>query len=187
MIIRHNPNVSGLMSKQRSVRNSSNMANLTFRAKEQAKKDSPEYKNPIIPGFEYLDATKATLIAGFYVAARVFFEFADNLDVSDALSSSKNSKSSRGLKFLAAGSLAIGATYFALNLPKNLYNKKVEVFKKTKEMDVYTRANSAEKNLYERIDSETTEADNEKKTQLATDYLKLKMAKNKAPDFIQQY
>lgn len=51
-------------------------------------------------------------------------------------------------------------------------------------MDVYTKSNEAEKELYTQLDEKAQSSSPEEKEQLKEQYLKLKNAKNQTPDFV---
>lgn len=163
---------------------------LNFTSLKKEEKSGEKYKNPINPKMEYLTATLATISAGFGFALYVIGDMADDVDFS-------NISKKAGKKFLpnahplirvAVALLAaigtLSALYCAVKLPKNLYKTKVETYKKQKEMDVYVRTNNTEKKLTERIDENAKNANSDEKQQLATDYIKLKSAKNNIPYFI---
>jgi ribosomal protein S18 acetylase RimI-like enzyme len=144
---------------------------------KSGKEKDKKYKNPINSGFEYLDAAKLTAGAGLLIAGRVLVEA-----ISDGFFDSV-----KDIKKLAILSLAIGGAYAALSLPKNLYNRKVEIFRRKKEMGIYINTNSAEQGLYEKIDSEAKKADEKRKKELSQEYLKLGTRKNQLPEFIKEY
>ena len=177
--------------------------------------EKKKYKNPIKSGFEYFNATAATLAAAAYAGVEALIWIDDpSLFIprkTPELNIPKNKLNNKGLpgeifkspfdralkppKTLAgslarigAVSLAIGALYFITHLPKNLYEKKKEIFVKKKEMDVYSRNNEAEKALYERLDTEAKVADTERKRELAANLMKMRMAKqsgaSQPPSFV---
>lgn len=74
--------------------------------------------------------------------------------------------------------------YTAFHAPKISYDSKVNTFKKGKEMDVYIKANEAEKELYTQLDEKAKSSNSEEKEELKEQYLKLKNAKNQVPDFV---
>jgi len=161
-----------------------------FTSSKKEKNTDAKYKNPINSKMEYLSATVATISSGLAFAVYFLGDFVDDIDMN-------NFAQKTGRKFMPKahpliryavvllGAIGIlSALYCTLKLPKNLYSTKVETYKKQKEMDVYIRANSAEKKLTERIDEEAKNADSQKKQNLATDYIKLRSAKNNVPYFI---
>ncbi len=85
---------------------------------------------------------------------------------------------------LAAGFCGFALLYTIFNAPKIAYQSKVNAFKKSQEMDVYTKANEAERELYTQLDEKAQNSDNEEKEQLKEQYLKLRNAKNQVPDFV---
>jgi hypothetical protein len=135
------------------------------------------YKTPISSGFEYLEAAKLTAIAGLAVAARVAYYFFD----------SRTFDSMKNIRTLALGSLVIGGVYALATLPKNLYNRKIDICQKKKLMQVYVGNNAASQKLYERIGDEALIADNQRRQDLTGDYMKLRRTKNRVPVFIRNY
>ena len=71
-----------------------------------------------------------------------------------------------------------------LNAPKIAYNSKVNTFKKSKEMDVYIKANEAEKSIYTQMNEKAKSADQDEKDKLKEQYQQMRIAKNQVPDFI---
>jgi hypothetical protein len=51
-------------------------------------------------------------------------------------------------------------------------------------MDIYIKSNEAEKELYTQLDEKAKQTNSEEKDTLKEQYLKLKNAKNKVPDFV---
>ena len=51
-------------------------------------------------------------------------------------------------------------------------------------MDVYTKANNAEKEIYMQLDEKAKSSNPEEKEELKEQYLKRKNAKNQVPDFV---
>lgn len=74
--------------------------------------------------------------------------------------------------------------YTAFNAPKISYESKVNAYKKGQEMDVYIKANEAEKELYTQLDEKAQSSNPEEKEALKEQYLKMKNAKNQVPDFV---
>ncbi len=52
-------------------------------------------------------------------------------------------------------------------------------------MDVYIKGNSVEKELYTQMNEKAKTADADEKVKLKDQYLKMQIAKNKLPDFVQ--
>ena len=74
--------------------------------------------------------------------------------------------------------------YTAFHAPKISYESKVNAYKKGQEMDVYIKANEAEKELYTQLDEKAQYSSPEEKEALKEQYLKMKNAKNQVPDFV---
>ena len=85
---------------------------------------------------------------------------------------------------LAAFFAGVAILYTAFNAPKIAYESKVNSYKKSKEMDVYVKANEAERELYTQLDEKAKMSDKEEKFQLKEQYLKMKNAKNQVPEFV---
>ncbi len=85
---------------------------------------------------------------------------------------------------IAAGITGFAILYTAFNAPKIAYNSKVNAFKKGKEMDVYIKANEAERELYTQLDEKAQNATPEEKEKLKTQYMQMRNAKNQVPDFV---
>lgn len=103
----------------------------------------------------------------------------------------KFNKSKRALHFIGAfvaitAALLCGFAilYTAFNAPKIAYQSKVNTFKKGKEMDVYIKANEAERELYTQLDEKAKNSDAIEKETLKEQYLMMKNAKNQVPDFV---
>lgn len=172
------------MNKKAGKADCSMTDSISFSANKE--EDKKEYKNPIIPGFEYLDATKATVLAGVGAAARALFwlydaDFVEELNKTKSLNLGGREinlgEKHRGLKLLSLICIAIGGLYFLTHLPKNLYNKKKEVFHKKNQWNEYNRVNEAEKNLFATIDKKAQAANAQERQKLAQDWLKLKTAR----------
>ena len=86
---------------------------------------------------------------------------------------------------LAAGLCGFALLYTAFKAPNINYKAKVNTFEKQKEMDVYTKANEAERELYSQLSEEAKDADEKRKNELKEQYMKLKIAKNQVPDFVE--
>ena len=168
-----------------------------------------KYENPINSGFEYLTAVKATLLAGLAFTARLAFHVVEYGDFNMfdifktkpnmtqqqrmleefGLAQKKVAKSSMSpalkVTLLATSFVALSTgLYCAFALPKNLNKTRIETYKKKKEMDVFSRANTTEKHLSERIIKEAKIADEAKKAELMKELMTLKMSKNDVPYFI---
>ena len=51
-------------------------------------------------------------------------------------------------------------------------------------MDVYTKTNEVEKELYTQMNEKAKNADDEEKAKLKEQYLKIQAAKNQVPEFV---
>lgn len=87
-----------------------------------------------------------------------------------------------GISGLLIGGFAILYTLF--NAPKISYNGKVNAFTKGKDMDVYIKGNSTEKELYNQMNDKAKSASTEEKDKLKMQYAQLRIAKNELPDFL---
>lgn len=85
---------------------------------------------------------------------------------------------------IAAGISGFALLYTAFHAPKIAYESKVNSYKKSKEMDVYIKANEAERELYEALDNKAKESTPEEKEKLKTQYMQMKNAKNQVPEFV---
>ena len=85
---------------------------------------------------------------------------------------------------VAAGISGFALLYTVFHAPKIAYNSKVNAFQKGKEMDVYIKANEAEKELYTLLDEKAQDATPEEKEKLKSQYMQMRNAKNQVPDFI---
>ena len=101
----------------------------------------------------------------------------------------KNNKFFKSVGIFVALTAAIisgfALLYTLFNAPKIAYNSKVNTFKKSKEMDVYIKANEAERELYTQLDEKAKNSTPEEKEQLKTQYMQMRNAKNQVPDFVQ--
>lgn len=177
--------------------------NYCYQAKPQKtdEKTIPN-SNPISQKGEIANLAKATFLGGLALGGRLLWEVlseGDFLieDIADTASEivDKNkqnvAKDKRSLikigaffALVAAFISGVAVIKTLYNTPKIIYDSKVNTFKKSKKMDVYTKANEAEKNLYEELDNKAKEGIPEEKEALKEQYLKLKNAKNQVPDFV---
>lgn len=159
-------------------------------------------KNPISKKGEAANKILATFIGGTLLAARLLWEVVVDGDFEfDRITKkaenlvNKNKKNlSPTKKFLcvagtivgliAAGCAAFGTLVTLFSAPKIAYDSKVNAFKKGKEMDVYIKANTAEKELYTQLSDKAKISTPEEKDSLKEQYMKLSMAKNQVPDFV---
>lgn len=180
--------------------------NLCYKSKakpsEVARTNKSSDDNPISRKGEVANLTKATFIGGLALGGRLLWEILIDGDfLIEDVAKAANKIVEKNKKEIAATKksfLKVGA-FFALlaafvsgvaiiktlyDAPKIAYDSKVNAFKKSKEMDVYTKANEAEKNLYEELDNKAKESTAAEKEELKEQYLKLKNAKNQVPDFV---
>lgn len=176
--------------------------NFCYRANPKHAEDTKQTSNPISRTGEVANLTKATFVGGLALGGRLLWEILvdgdflieDVAKAADKLVDKNKQNIAKDKKAL----LKVGA-FFALmaafvsgvaliktlyETPKIAYDSKVNAFKKTKEMDVYIKANEAEKNLYEELSNKAQEGNSEEKEALKEQYLKLKNAKNQVPDFV---
>lgn len=157
--------------------------------------------NPISKKGEKAKLIKMTFLGGLAVGARLLFELMDGDFVFDELADKAgkivdkqhgNAKGwSRALLGIGAfaGLVAMFVGGFALlytlfKAPKINYDGNVNAFKKGKEMDVYTKTNEVEKELYTQMNEKAKNADDEEKAKLKEQYLKMQAAKNQVPEFV---
>ena len=76
--------------------------------------------------------------------------------------------------------------YTLFKAPEINYNGNVKKKKKGKDMDVYIKGNSAEKEIYTQMNEKAKNASPEEKAKLKEQYLMMQKAKNRVPDFVKQ-
>lgn len=167
------------------------------------KTEKDKDKNPISVIGEDANLLKATAITGLGVGARALWYLFENGFVFEDLGRiskkmvDKNKANVSGAKkellyigaygAVVAGFIAgIAALYTLYKTPEIAYKGKVNAFTKGKDMDLYTKGNDVEKELYNQMNDKAKNATPEEKERLKQQYLKLKAAKNQAPDFIKQ-
>lgn len=168
-------------------------------AKKASKADD---KNPISIRGEDANLLKATVVAGLGVGGRALWWLCEEgfmFDITEGVGRKivdKNAKltgkPASGGKYLAAWAAvtigfvaAVAAVYTLYKTPEIIYQGKINAFKKGKDMDVYTKGNKVERELYEQMNDKAANASFEEKKKLAEQYLKLRAAKNQLPDFIE--
>lgn len=166
-------------------RNMIKVKNVAFKGSEEAsttiknKVTEPYYENPINKKGEYALAIRDAFKDAAKVSFRAFAEIARC-----GIGSSDGDLG----EFLAVSGLigcGIGIVTFGFMLPKKLYEANINYFNKNKEMDVYTRANSAEVKIYEEMNEKMKDPEYQKE-KLAEFYMKMQMVKNRPPSFIAQ-
>jgi len=171
-----------------------------FRNASKTEKTSD--KNPITKRGEEATLLKATVVAGLGLGGRALLWLCDEgfmFNITEAWgekivdkNAKLNGKSPSGGKYLAAWVAvtlgfvaAVSAVYTLYKTPEIVYNSKVNAFKKGKDMDVYVKGNKVERELYDQMNEKAKDASFEEKKKLAQQYIKLRMAKNQVPDFIE--
>ncbi len=157
--------------------------------------------NPISESGEKAKLVKATFITGIGIGAKLLFELMDGNFVVDKLGNSadkivekQHANAAKNKKMLlklgAAGGLIMAfiggfaMLYTIFKAPRINYDGNVNAFKKGKDMDVYIKGNTAEKEIYTRMNEKAQNADKEEKNKLKEQYMQMQMAKNKIPDFV---
>lgn len=158
-------------------------------------------RNPISKSGEKAKLAKATFIAGLGLGAKLLFELMDGDFIveglgkkADKIVEKQHRNISRNKKvFLKLGATAglltmfiagFAALYTLFKAPKINYQGNVNAFKKGKDMDVYIKGNTAEKELYTQMNEKAKSANKQEKAKLKDQYLKMKAAKNKTPEFV---
>lgn len=187
---------------------------VSFRSDARKKQDGQTVnkiaydKNPITKRGERSNTILATVGAGLVFGTRLLFALMDDdtgdgakfvgemaQKVSDKIQHKNGVKFGNSNKSFAnkiGGPIAVIVGFVALmalvytiyNMPKAMYNAKVNTFKKQKDMDVYIKGNAVEKELYNQMNERAKTADSEEKEKLKLQYAKLKAAKNVVPDFV---
>ena len=160
-----------------------------------------ENSNPISRKGETMNLIKATFVGGLALGARLLWEIFDGdfvFETAGKKASSIVNKTRHGVSgnkkaflwlgataaIIAAGISGFAILYTMLNAPKIAYKSKVNTFKKQKEMDVYIKSNNAETEIYHQIAEKAQSADPDEKDKLQEQYMQMKMAKNRVPDFV---
>lgn len=176
-----------------------------FRAKKSEEKQIKQAdENPISRKGEAATLVKATFLGGLALAGRCLWELIIDGDflIDDVAKKAKeivdkNKKdASKNKKILytfgafaalmAAAFTGFALLYTAYKAPKIAYDSKVNTFTKSQEMDVYTKSNDAERELYTQLAEKAKDSTPEEKEALKEQYLKMMNAKNQVPDFVKQ-
>ena len=171
--------------------------NNLYSFKAQKKDDT---KNPISQKGEKALLVKGTFVAGLGLGARLLFELMDGDFIFETLGNKaeKINKKNKGLspnkKFLTGLGIWAGlimmfiggfaGLYTLFKAPKINYQGNINSFKKGKDMDVYIKGNAVEKEIYTQMNEKAKNADDEEKAKVQAQYMQMKAAKNKVPDFI---
>ncbi|MEI7474983.1 MAG: hypothetical protein WCK67_09420 [bacterium] len=147
--------------------------------------DTAEYENPINKVGEYALALSKSFYLALGTSARFCFEIFGRSPSRHFSSSGDDDDAGSQLALMLTVGMVVTAVTFALVLPKALYQANIDFFTKKKDMDVYSRDNSFRKNVYENFDERSKKASPEEIKKLSEQSLKLKMANNKLPAFLQ--
>lgn len=175
--------------------------NNNFSFTQQKKTSSKKDNNPISKAGEKAVLAKAAFVGGLGIGARLLFELMDDDFIINTLGDKaekivdkqhKNATNNKkllltlgawaGLAMAFIGGFAILYTLF--KAPNINYQGNVNAFKKKKDMDVYIKGNSAEKEIYTQMNEKAKNATPEEKAKLKEQYMQIKKAKNKVPDFV---
>lgn len=176
-----------------------------FRAKKSEEKQIKQAdENPISRKGEAATLVKATFLGGLALAGRCLWELIIDGDflIDDVAKKAKEivdknkkdaSKNKKILYMFGAFAALMAAVftgfallYTAYKAPKIAYDSKVNTFTKSQEMDVYTKSNDAERELYTQLAEKAKDSTPEEKEALKEQYLKMMNAKNQVPDFVKQ-
>lgn len=158
-------------------------------------------KNPISKKGEKAKLIQVTFLGGLAVGARLLFELLDGdfifnemANKAEKIVDKQHKNATGGMRALLglgafAGLVAMFVGGFALlytlfKAPKINYDGNVNAFKKSKEMDVYTKTNEVEKELYTQMNEKAKNADDEEKAKLKEQYLLMQKSKNQVPEFV---
>ena len=165
-------------------------------------KNVSQQENPISRKGETAKLVTATFAGGAVLAAKLMWDvvvdgdfgvdiLADKADYlveknKKHLSANKKSwyKFGTFMALVAAGIAGFAFLYTLFNSPKIAYNGKINTFTKSKEMDVYVKANNAEKEIYTQLAQKAKDATPQEKNALKSQYAKMAIAKNKVPEFV---
>ena len=162
----------------------------TFRAKKSEEKQVKQAdKNPISRKGETATLVKATFLGGLALAGKCLWELiidgdfviediakkAEELVNKNKKEASKNKKILYTIgafaSLMAAAFTGFALLYTAYKAPKIAYESKVNTFTKSQEMDVYTKSNDAERELYTQLAEKAKDSTPEEKEALKEQYL----------------
>lgn len=183
--------------------------NINFKANpNQTKTQAPNVTdngNPISKKGETANLIKATFAGGLVLGVRLLAELSDTGEGIDFLFEKAGKKATQIVNknhgtasstkkllltigatgaLIAAGISAFALIYTMANAKKIAYESKVNTFQKGKEMDVYIKANQAETSLYTELSDKAKNADEIEREKLKEQFLKMRMAKNQLPEFV---
>ena len=170
----------------------------SFKANQNSSKNN---QNPVSKNGEKAKLAKATFIAGLGLGAKLLFELMDGdfivekigKDADKIIEKQHRNVSKNKKVFLKLGAAAglltmfiagFAALYTLFKAPKINYQGNINAFKNKKDMDVYIKGNTAEKEIYTQMNEKAKNADEQEKAKLKEQYLKMQVAKNKIPDFV---
>lgn len=131
---------------------------------ENSEQTTPNYENPVNQTGEYFNALNKSFYKSLGIGSRVF------------ISIYPGNSSDLGTTAIIGGVAAAAA--FLYNLPKNLYQANIDYFTKRKQMDVFVRENSIEKDTYDKMNEKIKKGD---KNQI-DNYQKIRLARSDAPE-----
>lgn len=177
----------------------------TFRAKKSEEKQVKQAdENPISRKGEAATLVKATFLGGLALAGRCLWElvidgdflFDDVAKKAKEIVDKNKKDASKNKKILytfgafaslmAAAFTGFALLYTAYKAPKIAYDSKINTFTKSQEMDVYTKSNEAERELYTQLAEKAKDSTPEEKEALKEQYLQMMNAKNQVPYFVKQ-
>ncbi|MGD9581529.1 MAG: hypothetical protein AB7V50_09160 [Vampirovibrionia bacterium] len=135
----------------------------------QTSSSSRVYENPVSRTGEYFIALNDSYKKSLKISARTFLEIARVGCVS-------SDDAGCDFAIMTLIGVGVGLAVLLYNLPKNLYEANVNFFTRSKEMDVFVRNNSAEKTIYEKLDSKLDNSDTEETKDIYEQFMKVKTA-----------
>lgn len=173
----------------------------SFGSEQNQKNSINNEQNPISKKGEKALLVKATFFGGLAIGGRLLLELLDEDIVFNKLSDSAKKivdKQHQNISQNKKVFLTLGATaglvaafisgfallYTIFNAPKINYKGNINAFKKGKDMDVYIKGNTVEKELYTQMNEKAKNATKEEKAKLQEQYIQMQMAKNRVPDFV---
>ena len=153
-----------------------------------------EKENPISRKGEAINLTKATFIAGLGLGTKLLFDVLDDDFIFKKASDKainlveKNKSNASSFKkdlykiggtfgLIASGVGAFAILYTLLKSPNIAYDSKVNTFTKSNNMDVFIKQKRAEKEIYEQLNEQAKNSNEEEKEKLKEQYMKMQMTK----------
>lgn len=170
-------------------------------ARKVSDTSNPADKNPVSKTGERLKLAKAAFLAGLGFGVKMLAEIFDSeftlehLEKQGRKIANKNYKNASKhkrewmtvLSTLGLAGIFVGGCAFLYTLfktPKIMYEGKVNAFTKGRDMDIYIKGNTIEKNLLTQMNDKAKNADDGEKQKLKEQYMKMQMAKNQLPAFM---